>query len=647
MHMKTNICAVAVFLCLALAGQAQTTAFTYQGQLNSTNGPATGSYDFRFKIYNAINSVVGVPLTNAPAVVTNGLFTVTLDFGPGVFDGSTRTLEIGVRGYGDTNAYSVLAPRQTLVSVPYAIQSINASNAVVLTAPLQTTNLTGLIPNSLLSTNVAVLTNNVIFSGGVTATNFTGNGYGLLNLPAASLIGTIPNERLSTNVALLNTNVSFSNANFSGSVTGVVFTGSGHGLTNVPGAFFWVTVTGITSQMYPNVGYNCTNDMTPVTIVLPPSATLSPGDTFRVAGVGAAGWIIAQTNGQAIFTGNLSDAVGQNWKAIGPNAFWSDVACSANGIKIVGTANGGNIFVSTNSGVTWTTNGTAQIWSSVATSADGTRMVATVGSSSVNGSIYTSADSGTTWTLQPGSKSTHWLSVASSVDGSRLVAAPYGSNLCTSVNYGTNWTVRDSVRFWTSAASSQDGKKLVAAAANSYIYTSTDYGTNWTAQTNSGIAYWSTVASSSDGSRLVAAVGNGGHAGSIYTSADSGVTWTPNSFVSAQWSSVASSADGSQLVAGYNVTSAGFVYTSSDSGATWLQRLGAPSADWAGVAISDGGSQIVAVPDGGNVYISSLNSTTAGTNGYVRGAQFTTLELEYVGNGMFLPLSHEGTIRAY
>ena len=37
----------------------------------------------------------------------------------------------------------------------------------------------GTIPNSLLSPNVAVLTNNVIFSGSVTATNFTGNGYGL------------------------------------------------------------------------------------------------------------------------------------------------------------------------------------------------------------------------------------------------------------------------------------------------------------------------------------------------------------------------------------------------------------------------------------------------------------------------------------
>jgi hypothetical protein len=205
MHMKFNFYALAAFLLLMPSARAQTTAFTYQGQLNSSNTPATGSYDFRFQIYNASSVVVAGPLTNAPVGVTNGLFTVTLDFGTGIFDGSTRSLEIGVRSYGNTNAYAVLSPRQTLTSVPYAIQAIqavNASNAVVLTAPLQATNMTGTIPNSLLSTNVALLTTNVIFSGGVTATNFSGNGYGLSNLPATSLIGIIPDVRLSTNVAL-------------------------------------------------------------------------------------------------------------------------------------------------------------------------------------------------------------------------------------------------------------------------------------------------------------------------------------------------------------------------------------------------------------------------------------------------------------
>ena len=139
--MKFNFYTVAAFLFLAPAAQAQTTAFTYQGQLNSSNAPATGSYDLRFRIFDVNSNAVAGPLTNAPVGVTNGLFTVTLDFGASVFNGSSRSLEIAVRGYGDTNAYTALLPWQTLTSVPYAIQSLNASNAMALTAPLQATNL--------------------------------------------------------------------------------------------------------------------------------------------------------------------------------------------------------------------------------------------------------------------------------------------------------------------------------------------------------------------------------------------------------------------------------------------------------------------------------------------------------------------------
>ena len=184
--MKFRLCALGGFLWLALAAGAQTTAFTYQGQLNSNGVPATGSYDLRFQIYNANNSVVAGPLTNAPVGVTNGLFITTLDFGANIFNGGTRSLEIGVRTNGDTNAYVVLSPRQALTSVPYAIQALNAATAGVLTAPLPATNMVGTIPNSLLSPNVAILTNNVIFSGSVTASNFTGNGTGLAGVNATT-----------------------------------------------------------------------------------------------------------------------------------------------------------------------------------------------------------------------------------------------------------------------------------------------------------------------------------------------------------------------------------------------------------------------------------------------------------------------------
>jgi hypothetical protein len=66
-----------------------------------------------------------------------------------------------------------------------------------------------------------------------------------------------------------------------------------------------------------------------------------------------------------------------------------------------------------------------------------------------------------------------------------------------------------------------------------------------------------------------------------------------------------------------------------------------------GIASSSDGSLLAAVAYGGNIYVSSQASTTPGTAGYLSGAQHTAIELIYTGNNLFLPLSHEGTIRAY
>jgi hypothetical protein len=99
---------------------AQTTAFTYQGQLTDNGIPASGIYALQFTVYDldAGGSLVAGPITNSPTTVSNGLFTVKLDFGPGVFDGSDRWLEIGVATNGG-GSFSTLAPRQHITSAPY------------------------------------------------------------------------------------------------------------------------------------------------------------------------------------------------------------------------------------------------------------------------------------------------------------------------------------------------------------------------------------------------------------------------------------------------------------------------------------------------------------------------------------------------
>ena len=144
-----------------------------------------------------------------------------------------------------------------------------------------------------------------------------------------------------------------------------------------------------------------------------------------------------------------------------------------------------------------------------------------------------------------------------------------------------------------------------------------------------------------DGSHLVATVNNG----SIYISANSGVTWTSQNINTLPWTSVTSSGDGSRLAATYS--GPGYVVTSDDYGSTWLQRNGATNAAWTAIAGSADGSKLVAAANDGNLWISGQSSTTTGTNGYLMGGYQSALELQYVGNGIFLPLNHEGAIQVY
>jgi hypothetical protein len=96
------------------------TAFTYQGKLLDSGAPANGTYDFTFALYDALSggAQVGGTITLDNVTVTDGLFTVQLDFGA-VFDGTAFYLEIGVRP-GSGGAYTTLAPRQALTAAPYA-----------------------------------------------------------------------------------------------------------------------------------------------------------------------------------------------------------------------------------------------------------------------------------------------------------------------------------------------------------------------------------------------------------------------------------------------------------------------------------------------------------------------------------------------
>ena len=153
---------------------AQGTAFVYQGRLNDGGAAASGIYDLQFTIYDSTN-LPGVriagPQTNSAISVSNGLFSVALDFG-NQFPGADRWLEIGVRTNGGAG-FTTLSPRQQLTPAPYAITAGNVvSNGLA----------AGAYGNAVALNNAANL-----FTG-----SFSGNGVNVTNVNAALLDGLSP-----------------------------------------------------------------------------------------------------------------------------------------------------------------------------------------------------------------------------------------------------------------------------------------------------------------------------------------------------------------------------------------------------------------------------------------------------------------------
>ncbi|MDM7921359.1 MAG: hypothetical protein QUS14_03585, partial [Pyrinomonadaceae bacterium] len=117
----------------AVAINAQTTSFTYQGKLNDGALPANGQYQLEFKLFDTpqvgTGTQVGGIVQTVTVNVVNGVFTTQLDFGQAPFAaGSERFLEISVRRNAN-ETYSTLEPRQPMTSTPYAIKAKNAEVA--------------------------------------------------------------------------------------------------------------------------------------------------------------------------------------------------------------------------------------------------------------------------------------------------------------------------------------------------------------------------------------------------------------------------------------------------------------------------------------------------------------------------------------
>jgi hypothetical protein len=135
-HISLVLLITATALQSVCTSAASFNAFTYQGRIYDNGAPATGLYDIQFKLYSAgAGGFLYDTLTKTAVPVTNGLFSVVLDYGAGRFDGAERWLELAVQS-NSVPPYQTLSPRQQLTSAPYAIYTDRAGLADVATTAL-------------------------------------------------------------------------------------------------------------------------------------------------------------------------------------------------------------------------------------------------------------------------------------------------------------------------------------------------------------------------------------------------------------------------------------------------------------------------------------------------------------------------------
>ncbi|HPF73796.1 MAG TPA: hypothetical protein PLX09_09380, partial [Xanthomonadaceae bacterium] len=102
----------------ATVSEQQLPDFTYQGRLEESGLPASGSYDFTFTLWDSLSggSQIGSMISEFDYPVVNGVFTVDLFF-PGAFAGEQRYLEVTVNG--------TVLPRQPVATTPVAQYAMN------------------------------------------------------------------------------------------------------------------------------------------------------------------------------------------------------------------------------------------------------------------------------------------------------------------------------------------------------------------------------------------------------------------------------------------------------------------------------------------------------------------------------------------
>lgn len=295
--------------------------------------------------------------------------------------------------------------------------------------------------------------------------------------------------------------------------------------------------------------------------------------------------------------------------------WYKNAVMSSNG-QIAGVVNAnGQLFISTDSGVTWLLTPTPMNnVESITMSADGTKLAAATGSA-----IYTSSDGGTTWVERAdgSTASAYYKVVVMSGDGQKLLASTEDNDYSSGPDGGIYQSVDGGVT-WTQNASteplglyniklSSNGQIAIAQSYDGAVQLSADGGSTWSqvhAAPVTGDTFDMFV--SADGSTVLVFDGY-----TRFKSTNHGLSWTTQTANRDVWvrgSPGSSSADLSVIVSGES--DYGDLFASQDSGITWKIPLFEGSKWWASMATTTDGSTVLLTDADGHIYYSHDHGTT-------------------------------------
>jgi len=136
----------------------------------------------------------------------------------------------------------------------------------------------------------------------------------------------------------------------------------------------------------------------------------------------------------------------------------------------------------------------------------------------------------------------------------------------------------------------------------------------------------------------------------ISYSTNAGSTWFALPNAPANITCVAASSDCTRLLAGTSGSTGGLLYASADLGSTW-SALTVTNQIWSGAWMSPDGTKLAASATtsgviGGGLFYGTVipQPNTIATN--IVGSQGSAVELQYIGNNQFMPVSSTGILWA-